>query len=360
MKEYILQETNDFFKKMDIPFRKLVLSYYENEEYLRQRVLIFLKNCLSQKGYEIKDKVIRKDKNIYRVDSEFVRLSRGFSIIIEPIITDNIRNNILSIQIEKSFGLIKDVNLVLPFSLYLDGEQIKSDIKLLTESFYEILEKSFLRNSEELSAKIFRKIYDRINLHLYQNSKSHLNDKYWLAIGHSNAFHYFLDSDKTKTLITYFRKNQKNDISPFELIIALMKTPLDFQESLTAESQRSKQNISKKWSELSYVNLDEKLLYVLAERELYPSDGHTAKAISESRNYILGIACSNDNAEEIGEEVFKIEEDVDKIFKEGTKEYSIYFRTIHKFKHSMTDWDKGELGKFTGAFMTEVLKNLSS
>ena len=359
--KYILNEVNETFKRFDVPFRKLILDYYDNEIHIRNRILSFIKYCLQLNGYTVNNKTFSRDNKIYRIDSDFGIITRTLTILIESIIEENIKTNVHNIEVYYPIALIKEINIISPKELLIDYEKVKADIKQIVHIYYESLEQSFIRNSEELNTKIFRKIYDRINIHLKQNGKEHLLEKYWLSIGHADSFHYFLDPVKTKILISYFKNNQKNNVSPFELIIALLKTPLDFKESLTAESQRQqRKKISKKWPELSYIKLDSKLLYVLAERELYPSDGHTTKALSESRNYILGIACSNDTEKEINDEIKLIEQEIDDLFIAGTKEYSIYFKTLKTFKHDLKNWKPDDWGKFTGGLLTEVFKGLSS
>jgi hypothetical protein len=191
------------------------------------------------------------------------------------------------------------------------------------------------------------------NKQIFINNNKVLCNKYWFVIGHKDSFHYFFDKEKSKILIKILKSNQLEQYSPFELIIALIKTPLDFQESLAGESWRRKDPVTKKWGQLDYK--DAKLLYFLCEKILYPSDGHTVWSISESRNYVLGIAISNHVKEQIIAELTKILKQIEKIFNDGVNEFSIFFKTMNSIRTRIpTKEFPVLLSRMAGAFVSEL------
>ena len=139
----------------------------------------------------------------------------------------------------------------------------------------------------------------------------------------------------------------------------MLTTPLNFQESLAFESWKQQRPISKNWENLDYK--ESKIKYILSEKILYHSDGHTLYSICESRDYILGVAMSNDDKNIIIQELKKVKNELEIIFEDGVKEYSIFFRTMNNFQSSISQEELHILlPRMAGEFVSTVIKGIAT
>ncbi len=352
-KQDITDETFKSFGNLSV--NELVANYYIIENELIDKIKEILKSFFKFKEFQTLENIIQNSEHIYFFSVELLKIDRTVFIKIEDAVDEKINEKHIELDIKNQIGIIRSVLFSYPDKMVIGIKQILELIKHQILSVYKSIEQVYLTNSIELNEKFFDRLHNKFNHHLILNNKESLCDKYWFVIGHKNAFHYFFDKDKTKKLINLLKSNQISQYGPFELIVSLIKTPLNFQESLAAESWRQKRVISKEWGELKYK--DEKLIYFLCERILYPSDGHTLWSICESRDYVLGIAMSNHDKKDVTNELKKIKEELEIIFKKGIKEYSMFFKTIRKFQSTISNNELHiQLARMSGAFTSEFFK----
>lgn len=283
----------------------------------------------------------KKVSIVPKFDNHFDNVNRQLTIYIKNIVSNSTESSLFELNIENQIGLIKSVNLIIDKSIsnVVEVDNIAKVVISRIICKYSMIEMTFIRCFDEISKKLFERIYDRIKLQLILLGKEDLFNNIWLILGHKKSLHYICDNNKINDLINLFKSNQINDASPFQLIIELLTTPLPFDVSLTKSSIASNKKVSKKWGQIKYKE-DIKLIYcVLAEKKLYPSDGPTVYALCEHRDYVLSVATSNHVEENILPDLKLIKADILEIFKDGLSNYSLFFRRMTSVTKSLNNSD---------------------
>lgn len=356
--QHIADDAYELFNNLSFP--DLIEKYYVLEAEIVARVVDTLTELFRRRRfhYDSASLTLSRGRLVFVIVVSFVPKERSLVIRIHSIADESpVPDRNVSIKLPQSFGLIQDVYLTIPEIRNFDYEALPRLIEKRLNLLYSSLEQAVLRASEDISRQYFTRLYHRIDHQLKATNKEHLLNNYYLVVAHGRAFHYFFDVPKAHALINRLKAKQHAPYSPFELMVHLLKTPLEFEHALSAESWRAKQTVSKEWHELTYS--DSKLPYFLAEKIIYPASGHAARAICEASGYVLAVATASDRQRSLITEILKITNDIENIFRQGIKDYSVFFRVIERFKADFDPSNSGPLGRLLGAAAAEFIKTMA-
>lgn len=313
-------------------FQDYVNNYKQFENSLLCDVFELFNLLLLQEGFKGTDNFLTGKNTQIKYIHTKIPLKGGYklSIIVDDQNNLGTKSEINSTKINQ-IGEIRRLELITPLSIKLNKVTILNELKSLIKTCYITYEVNFLKKSFEIFNKINNNLYSEIQSHLLKKNKKHLIDKFSLLLveGKINQVMYYFENKKLKEITNYF-KNIESDssfgISPFEMLATIMTKTFSFKKSLAIESYKERKPKSIKLVNLKYIN--EARDYFSVERRLINSKEATAIVPCKKRDYFLVVVFPKKYDNYLIDEILLIKENLEKLFSDNLKDYSLYFKTM--------------------------------